>query len=69
MVTEYKLLNVTQVADRLGCSRSQIKKMIGLGKFPNAVKTGDYDRAPYMIPLSDVEAYAKTLKPKKNKAG
>lgn len=55
-----KELTAQQIADRWGISKRTVIRMIHQGEFPNARQLANLGpRAPFVVPLSDVEALEK----------
>lgn len=57
MLTEDKLLNTREVAERLHVSLMTIHRWIDRGEFPQARRKSPVANSPYMIPESDVIAF------------
>lgn len=51
------ILQLLDVASRLGKPPRTISRYCERGIFPNAVKDGPYRNSSWLIPLSDVEKY------------
>jgi len=61
-----KILRLTSVIERTGCSRSTIYSMISIGKFPNSIKIGSRSVGWLESEINDwIEQCA--LKSKKNR--
>jgi hypothetical protein len=50
-------LTTNQVAQKYNVEVRTVSRWIRAGLFPNAVKAYEGLRAPYLIPLADVEAF------------
>ncbi len=51
-------ISAVDAAKRLGVSAMTIRRMIRAGEFPNAYKSRPLAKtSPYIIPLSDIEAF------------
>ena len=54
-MNDYK--TVKQVSEMLGVNVRTIRYWIEEGRLPNAVKIDDRRTSPYLIPVSDLEAF------------
>jgi predicted site-specific integrase-resolvase len=58
-------LTSSQVAEQFGVDTRTVSRWIARGKFPNAEKAHEGLRAPYLIPISDVQALKESQESKK----
>lgn len=68
MPTIVKLLSVSQVAGRLGVSRTYVQRLIGRGCFPGAIRLGEFVNSAYAVPEKDLNTFIKTRRPMRQKS-
>lgn len=56
-----EMLTTKEAAKMLGVTTRTVTRMVLSGKLPNAIKVGDYSKAPLLIPKSSIIAYLKSM--------